>query len=351
MQTSLASKEPHLEDLRQGVERPVLAVSHSWVWLAVAAALLLFSNGANTIPLAAWLSPLFLLRFVRQQSFKIGLPLVYLLLAGAFAFQFRGMVPIPGIGYYIFLVAWGIPLVLPYVMDRLVARKLSGLTATLVFPTAWAAAEYVASRGPYGTWGSAAYSQYGNLPLVQVLSVTGLWGITFLMGWFASMCNWIWEEGLDSKQVRRGSWLFAGTIATVTLLGGARIALFPPSSQTVRVASISKRAVKPGLSDAVAGRMFQGQATSEDMVLIQPWVTALHDDLLSRAEREMQAGAQIVFWGEANAPVLKEDEAALVTRGSEMAAKYPAIRKQAGPDPAQWTGGVGIQQNAASTRC
>jgi hypothetical protein len=86
MQTSLNSKEPHLEDLRHGVERPGVAVSHSWVWLAVAAALLVFSNGANTIPLAAWLSPLFLLRFVRKQSFKIGVPLVYLLLVGAFAF-------------------------------------------------------------------------------------------------------------------------------------------------------------------------------------------------------------------------------------------------------------------------
>src|SRR5260370_39371807 len=46
------------------------------------------------------------------------------------------------------------------------------------------------------------------------------------------------------------------------------------------------------------------------------------DDLLSGAEREMQAGAKIVFWGETNAPVLKEDEAAFVARGTDMAAKY-----------------------------
>jgi apolipoprotein N-acyltransferase len=322
MQTSLASKEPHRGGLPHGAQRPVVAVSLSWVWLAVAAVLLSFSNGANTIPLAAWLSPLLLLRFVRQQTFKCGFPLVYLLLSGAFGFQFRGMVPIPGVAYYIFLVAWGIPLLLPYVIDRLVARKLSGLLATLVFPTAWAATEYVCSRGPYGSWGSAAYSQYGNLSLLQVLSVTGLWGVTFLMGWFASVCNWLWEEGLDSKGVRRGSWLCAGTIAAVTLLGGARMALFPPSSKTVRVASISKRTLEPELSSAVAGRMFQGQATSEDLVVIERWNKAIEGDLLARAEREMQAGAQIVFWGEANAPVLKQEEAAFVTRGSEIAAKY-----------------------------
>jgi apolipoprotein N-acyltransferase len=322
MQTSVAYESTHLDELPRQTDRPALAGSRSWLWLAISAALLLFANGANTVPLAAWLAPVFLLRFVRGQSLKLALPVAYLLLVVAFAFQFRGMVPIPGVAYYIFLVVWGIPLVLPYIVDRLLARKLTGITASLVFPTAWAATEYVLSRGPYATWGSAAYSQYGNLPLLQTVSVTGLWGITFLIGWFAAVCNWLWEEGLDSRRASRGAWLFTGTIATVMLLGGARIALFAPSSQTVRVASISKRNVEPELSDAVSERLFAGQATGDDMDAIQRWATAMDHDLLSRAEREMQAGAKIVFWGEANAPVLKEDEAAFVARGAGMATKY-----------------------------
>jgi apolipoprotein N-acyltransferase len=321
MQTSVY-ENPHLDELPRQTDRPAVAGPRSWLWLAIAAALLLFANGANTSPLAAWLAPVFMLRFVRGQSLKLALPVAYLLLAAEFAFQFRGMVPIPGVAYYIFLVVWGIPLVLPYVVDRLLAHKLAGITASLVFPTAWAATEYVLSRGPYATWGSAAYSQYGNLPLLQIVSVTGLWSITFLIGWFAAVCNWLWEEGLDSRRARRGAWLCTGTIATVMLLGGARMALFPPSSQTVRVASISKRKVEPELSDAVSERLFAGRATSEDMAVIQRWATAMDDDLLSRAEREMQADARIVFWGEANAPALKEDEAEFVARGAGMATKY-----------------------------
>src|ERR1700675_1678482 len=235
MQTSIAYEKSHVKKFSPRADRLALADSRSWVWLAVAVVLLMFSNGANNVPLAAWLAPVFMLRFVRRQSFKVGLPVAYVLLVAAFAFQFRGMVPIPGVAYYIFLVVWGIPLVFPYIIDRLLAHRLSGLTASLVFPTAWAATEYVLSRGPYGTWGSVAYSQYGNLPLLQILSVTGLWGITFLIGWFAAVCNWLWEEGLDSKRARGGAWLCAGAIASVMLLGGARMALFPPSSQTVRV--------------------------------------------------------------------------------------------------------------------
>jgi len=231
-------------------------------------------------------------------------------------------VPIPGVGLYIFLVVWGIPLVLPYLIDRLLAPRLTGLTASLVFPSAWAATEYLVSRGPFATWGSAAYSQYGSLTLLQVLSVTGLWGITFLIGWFAAVCNWLWEEGLDSKRARRGAWLCVGTIATVMLLGGARLALFPPSSQTVRVASISKRKVELEPSDAAWGRLLAGKPATEDIDAIRRWATAVDNDLLARAEREMQAGAKIVFWGEGNALIFKEDEAALVARGAEIAAKY-----------------------------
>jgi len=324
MQTSVVHDESHTKELSPAASQPALGQPHSWAWLAVAAALLMFANGANSVPLAAWLAPVFLLRFMRSQSLKVGLPVAYLLLGAAFAFQFRGMVPIPGIAYYIFLAIWGIPSVLPYIIDRLLAHRLKGLMASLVFPAAWAGTEYLLSKGPYATWGSAAYSQYGNLPLLQIVSVTGLWGITFLMGWFAAVCNWLWEDGLDSGPARRGGCLCAATIAVVMLLGGARLALFPPSSQTVRVASISTRNIGPELSDAVSGRMFEDKATSEDMVVIRRWAAARNDDLRSRAEREMQAGARIVFWGEANAIVMKDEEAAFVARGAELAAEYHA---------------------------
>jgi apolipoprotein N-acyltransferase len=322
MQTSVCDRESQVKQLQCGTEQPAVAPSSSWVWIVVAALLLLFAYGADNVPLAAWLAPVFMLRFVRVQSIKVGLPMAYVVLTTAGAFQLRGMVPIPGIGYYVFFVTWGIPLLLPYLIDRLVADRLTGLAASLVFPTAWAATDYTISLGPFASWGSAAYSQYGDLPLLQVLSVTGLWGVTYLIGWSASTCNWLWEEGLDSKRARRGAWLCFGTIGAVMLLGGARIALFPPSSETVRVASVSRRAVEPELSDNVSERMWDGKATSEDMVLIRRWAALRDEDLLVRAEREMLSGARVVFWGEANAILRKEDETDFLARGRELAAKY-----------------------------
>jgi apolipoprotein N-acyltransferase len=322
VQKSLADTELNAEELLRRPERPVPAPRSSWVWLAIAATLLLFAYGADNVPLAAWLAPVFLLRFLRTQSFKVGVPIAYVVLVATCAFQLRGMVPIPGIGYYIFFGVWGLVLVLPYVMDRLVANRLSGLAASLVFPTAWATTEFAISYGPFASWGSAAYSQYGDLPLLQILSVTGLWGVTFLIGWFAAACNELWEEGLSSTRARQAALLCVGTTCLVMLLGGARIALFPPSSETVRVGSVSRSAVDPDLSDAVSDRMWDGRATDEDMVLIRRWAAARDENLFARAEREMLAGARIVFWGEGNAILMKDDEAAFVARGREMAAKH-----------------------------
>lgn len=331
MQTSTASKQSAVSlsiesqtEARANPQSNSRFNSQSWLWLGIAAILLLFANGANTVAIAAWLAPVFLLRFVRLQKPKIAIPITYLLLMATFAFQFRGMVPIPGLAYGIFLIVWGIPMVIPYALDSVLAHRLNGFAAALVFPATWAATEYVVSRGIYGSWGSAAYSQFGNLPLMQIVSVTGLWGIAFLIGLFASVCNRLWEDGLRSKNARLGVLVWAIGVATVMILGGLRLTTFPPSSQTVRVASISRRDLQPELSDAVSSRMFAGQSTAEGLVAIRAWAGAIDNDLLSRAERELQSGAKIVFWGETNAPVLQEDEPTLVARGSELAVKYQA---------------------------
>lgn len=293
----------------------------SWIWPVIGAVLLLFENGANTIALATWLAPLFLLRFVRTSRWFVWLPIVYALRTGAFAFQFRGMVPIPGIGYYIFLAITGLVMVLPFAADRVVAPRLRGIASTLVFPLTATAVEYLTSLGPYGSWCSIAYSQYGNLPLLQVLSVTGLWGVTFLVEWFAAVGNLAWEEGRASVGSRRIAATYLCVLASVMLIGGARLAIFPPYGQTVRVASLTGTPIEPRASDAAWDHLFQNRASEAEASEIRRWAAAVDDDLLERAGREAAAGAKIIFWAEGNATVFKEDEAQLVAKGKKVAAE------------------------------
>jgi apolipoprotein N-acyltransferase len=298
------------------------ARSHSWLWLLAAAALLLVADGRNTIALAAWLAPALLLRFVRTQPAKRGLAIAYLTLMLIRGVAMRGMIPIPGVFYYIFMVISSISALLPYLADRLVAPHLKGIFSTLVFPCTLVAAQFVYSQGPLGSWGSLPYTQAGNLPLIQLLAVTGLWGITFLIGWFAGVVNWTWQRGIGGPQAWRPLALFAGVNLAVILLGGARLALFPPSSPTVRLASLSPTKEGPKLTDALLQAVIGGKASEAQIREFRTATSAGQDELLRRSEREATAGAKIIFWSETGAFVLNQDEPGLLERGRVLAAKH-----------------------------
>ena len=52
----------------------------------------------------------------------------------------------------------------------------------LVFPLAWVIFDYLRSMGFFGyPWGFLGTTQYGFLPLIQMASVTGVWGVSFVV--------------------------------------------------------------------------------------------------------------------------------------------------------------------------
>jgi len=317
----VSSKEEHLQ-AREGVQNVDRATrDRPWLWFALGIVLLFFSYGANNVAIAAWLSPVFLLHFVRKQRWTVWMPLLLVAQIAASAFQFRGMFPVIGTAYYLSLVIGGLQSLIPFAADAWLAPRIRGVASTLVFPCTWTILDYLTSFGSFGSWGAAGYSQYGELPLLQILSVTGLWGLTFLIGWFASACNYLWDEGLASRPARNALYLCFATIAAVILLGGLRLSCFPPFSETVRIASLSKRPVATEPSGQLMHRLLANKATTEDFAEIRKWAEGVNDNLLLRADREAQDGAKIVFWAEGNALVLKQDEATLLAQGSGLAAK------------------------------
>ncbi len=58
---------------------------------------------------------------------------------------------------------------------------------------------------------------------MQLASVTGMIGITFLMGWFASVVNWAWENRVRGAEVRRGLTVFGTVLALVFIFGFLRL--------------------------------------------------------------------------------------------------------------------------------
>jgi apolipoprotein N-acyltransferase len=288
-----------------------------------AIALLMFSNGRFPIAVCAWLGPPFMLHFARAGKGLIRLPLAYLGLSFAFGYQFYGMTPFGGFGYWLFSGAFGITLLLPYLMDRFLGARWQGLSRSLVFPLALVASEYLASFNPFGTWGSIAYSQYEHLTLLQLLSVTGLYGITFLIGWFASVAEAVWEAGFAIGEARQECLAFAVFFAGVLLYGGGRLALFPPSSQTIRVASITRPDENlfpyPPSADLNKRVMMGEPLTDTETAQLHQRSNSIADYLLGRADLEAQAGAKVITFGEFNFPVLKPYEPDLTRQAGALA--------------------------------
>ena len=146
------------------------------------------------------------MRFMRTQRVAQGWFLLVALSIPVAIVAANGVVPFPlplTIGFMALQVVLGC---IPYLADRLLAPRIPGFASTLVFPLAATAWEFInLGTSPMGSFGSQAYSQVGNLPLMQLVSLTGIWGITFLISWFASVVNWVMgtKLRLEAKQAWR----------------------------------------------------------------------------------------------------------------------------------------------------
>ncbi len=300
----------------------------SFLWLAAAAVLFIFTGFQWTIPLAAWFGPLFLVRFVRTQRVIPGLLLAWLARWVVAAFiLLRGIILIHGPAYYVVVLLLTALSILPYLADRLIAHRLRGFAATLVFPAAVTVIEYLSSFGPNGTINSIANTQFGDLPLIQLASVTGIWGITFLLSWFAAAANWAWEQGFAWLQIRRGVLVYGVILSVVLLGGGARLALFSPAAAAVRVAGVSPSAAavsaaRQQLPGPLLDLLLTGKAAPADRQAARSAFMAVDDDLLASSQKEARAGARIVVWPEpaaTGASVLEEDQPALLKQAGDLA--------------------------------
>ena len=295
---------------------------HRWFWLALAAAFWFFAGGRYVVGVAAWLAPAFMLLWLRRERVAVGFPLAVLAAGAANFFAWRGIadVMMPVYWYAAFAAAAAAVYLIPYFVDRGLAHRLPGFASTLVFPAAIVTLEYVLSLvSPLGTWNAVAYTQVNNLPLIQIASVTGLYGVSFVVAWFGAVANWAWEEGFDWIKVKRGVITYAAILAGVMLFGGVRLAV-TRADETVRVAGVISRTFFLSEHPELWETLFTGGTfNEEETAKMRKETAALNDDLFARSRREARAGAGVVAWGECGAQLLRADEPALVARGRELA--------------------------------
>jgi apolipoprotein N-acyltransferase len=202
---------------------------------------------------------------------------------------------------------------LAFLADRLLVPRLSGFASTLVYPLAVTSIEFLTiSMNPLGSFGAQAYTQYNSPVLLQLLSITGMWGITFMMTWLATTFNFAWERSFSWPEIRRGLAIYVAIMLTVIVYGNIRLALFQPQEGTMRVhgiVAVDNRQILPDIM----------KAKQENWQAFRQLAAESEDRYFEETLREAKGGAQLVVWPENAIWLAAEDEAALLDRGQQIA--------------------------------
>jgi apolipoprotein N-acyltransferase len=280
-------------------------------------------NGHWHLPIAAWLSPVFMLLFIQSNRAVIGLGFGFLVQLCAFFVNWWDIIPVPGAWYYVAAGAYAAAYFLPFVIHRWLATSHPGFRSTLILPVSWVTVELLLTWfTPYGSWASIGYTQVDHLALLQIVSLTGLPGISFLVLWFASTCNWVWRNRSRGTQPYRYSLIYVVVLLAVVMAGEARLYFTGDVTRTLRVASlIPSSALTQELQEAMAeagGRTSDGSPKERVLVIAE----RLNSDLLRRSRTEALAGAELIVWSEHASKVTGPGEAELIDLARDIAREF-----------------------------
>lgn len=290
---------------------------NAYIWLFIGGFLLFFINGEYVIPLITWIAPIFIVHFYRVHKNFIGFlcPLIFWI--AALFVSFYGMIPLPfGLKLPVLI---GIALItfIPFIVDRYLYTKIDGFPSTFILPLSAVSIEYLTSiLNPYATWASFAYTQFEHTSLIQIVSITGIWGITFLLFWFYALVNWLWDNNF--QHIKKGVILFSITFLLVLLFGEAK--LFYSSltqEETVKIAGITVPNIHLFRDDDLDHLQLKQNVELERTV--NEKLKVLQNHLIDLTEREAIAGAKVIFWSEGNGIVLKDNEELFIKKIKEIA--------------------------------
>jgi apolipoprotein N-acyltransferase len=132
-----------------------------------------------------------------------------------------------------------LPLIAVLYLDRALAPRVSWIFSTLVFPVAYVTMDYALGFTPLGTLFSTASRRFRFSTITQLVSITGIWGVSFLIAWFAAMVNAAWESRFDLSAVREPVALFMAA-------AGARIVFWAEGDGVVPQAELPRFMTRAG---------------------------------------------------------------------------------------------------------
>src|SRR5215510_4848453 len=210
---------------------------------AASPVLFYFGTGLQPIWWLLWLAPVPVLAVARQLSRRGA----FLLAAVAWVigalnqwFYFTRALELRPLLIALSLLVPAVLFGLGVLCTRSFLRRGQPFRAALALPLYWVTCEYlIAISSPHSTFGNLAYTQMNCLPVIQIASITGIWGISFVVLLFAATIAVLLSGAGDPTQ-RRALAITVGVIVCVVFLFGKWRLSSNPAAQPVTVTLIAK---------------------------------------------------------------------------------------------------------------
>jgi len=197
--------------------------------------------------------------------------------------HYAGMSTVLSLSVYLLLViilglSWAL-----FALVFVVIHKRRAALAFLAAPFLWVGVEYLLTHVLTGfPWGLIGLSQYRNLPLIQLASLTGVYGVSFVLVLFQSLFVY------SIRTSRRLPFLAGILVLGLVHLGGF----------------LSLGRVRP-TAESFSAAVIQGNVSSE-VYWTQTGadkIMSLFEDHVDLTRRASEAGAKLVVWPEFTVPL------------------------------------------------
>ncbi len=207
-------------------------------WLLLGFVLMLFSYGIFNTGICAWLFAIPLIRYVNIRPKWSSI--LWMLLGAVIVanLTFWGLVQ-DGFNMMnqIYCTVNGVRMWSPFFVYFLCRKfKAEKLIAYLAFPASVAVVEFFIDNPFVSVMTSLSVSQFWNIGLMQLASVTGVVGVSFIVTLCASVVNYTWEDGLN-RNTAISAVIYGIIVVLITGIGMSSIQKITTGDQTVRVAA------------------------------------------------------------------------------------------------------------------
>lgn len=185
---------------------------------------------------------------------------------------------------------------------RALARRRAVWSAWLALPAVWVSYEYVRNLlWPHGSASCLAYSQLNFLPFLQLASLTGPWGMSFVLMLFPAglaLALHLWNPA--RRQAVRILGATLAVVAAVLIFGAVRLAIPQPGPRVTVGLVASDENPGPARAGAATMARFQAYAQQAQNLILRGAQVVVMPEGLGVVVDPDAANADAIFQGVAD---------------------------------------------------